>query len=94
MAPTLEQIISKHVDNLVNDVKAHLGEKVSAAIQGSQTAFVRSVTKGPKTKRTAEQMRCRFTENGHRCKERSRGPRFHFLCTKHAEKSAKKPAKK
>jgi hypothetical protein len=46
-----------------------------------------------KVMRTAgrdESMRCRHTDaGGNRCKERSRGPRFHFLCKKHekAERS-------
>jgi len=39
----------------------------------------------PKIKLTPDKMRCRHRDiAGHRrCKERSKGPRFHYLCPKH-----------
>jgi hypothetical protein len=43
--------------------------------------------KSAKFKKSDAAMRCRFTDKqSHRCKERSGGPRFHFLCAKHREK--------
>jgi hypothetical protein len=43
--------------------------------------------KSVKFKKSDDEMRCRFADKqGHRCKERSQGPRFHFLCKKHQEK--------
>ena len=43
--------------------------------------------KSAKFKRSDASMRCKFTDkSGHRCTERSKGPRFHFLCAKHLEK--------
>lgn len=34
-----------------------------------------------------DRMRCRYSDdNGHRCKNRSKGPRFKYLCEKHLEK--------
>jgi hypothetical protein len=84
---TIEQLIEHHVTNLVADIKEHLMDQFAGL---AQRAKVR-VGQNP---RTDEQMRCKFSENGHRCKERSRGPRFHFLCAEHSKKPAKKPAKK
>jgi hypothetical protein len=44
---------------------------------------------------TDEQMRCKFTDkHGNRCKTRSRGPRYHFLCAYHSKPEDKPVAKK
>jgi len=84
---TIEDLIQMHVTNLVDDIKKQLQAQFDGvsrkAIRGAITA-----------RRSDEQMRCRYTVNGRPCKERSRGPRFHFLCTEHSEKAAEKAAKK
>lgn len=41
-------------------------------------------------KRTEEEMRCRYTTaSRHRCKKRSGGPRFRFLCKEHRQRGSK-----
>jgi hypothetical protein len=38
----------------------------------------------PKTRLTNKKMRCQFRDgSGHRCKERSKGPRYSWRCQKH-----------
>ena len=84
---TIEQLIDHHVTNLVADIK----EQLQAQFAGIGKHVKARVGQTP---RTDEQMRCKFSENGHRCEERSRGPRFHFLCEAHSGKAPKKSAKK
>jgi hypothetical protein len=47
------------------------------------------VAKAPKEKvkaakpKVVRDMQCRHEDDGERCQERSKGPRFHFLCAEH-----------
>jgi len=101
MSQTVDQIVDKHVSNLIQEIKSHLGEQISAVVQGGQVARGDRAAATPtartprspkdseegKTKKTKAEMRCRFTDDTGRCKERSRGPRFRFLCATHANQS-------
>lgn len=68
--------------------KAKVAKKakiVAKTVEGDATP---KVAKASKTAGKPRDMQCRFeTKAGVRCEDRSRGPRFHFLCAKHGDKS-------
>lgn len=72
----IAHIIDLAVIDIISVIKAGLLNQVAEEAE-----------KPAKKPKDEEQMRCRFSDgNGHRCKSRSKGPRFKYLCEKHLEK--------
>lgn len=85
-------------DAVAQALKAALDKNGTApkakAATKAKTATPAKVKTEKATERKERDMRCRYTDSeGKRCRKRSKGPRFRFLCAEHIEaKPAAKPA--
>jgi hypothetical protein len=94
--------IHEAVTECVGEMADKLSEAVAAIVEESLLGLVRddatpTTSKkkrgGPSGAKSAEAMRCRHIANGKQCRNRSKGPRFRYLCEEHLG-GAKKPAVK
>lgn len=77
---TISYIVDRAVMDILQAVKMELLDAVAEEVEKPKVAK-------PKKAMNEDRMRCRFSDdNGHRCKNRSKGPRFKYLCEKHLEK--------
>ena len=76
----LREIVARHVDNLTTDiataVRRNLGQELRAYLNGDSRV---SAVKKRGNRRRSRDMRCIAPE----CANRSKGPRFHYLCDTH-----------
>ena len=79
----LAHAVAKKINLALYTMKTE-GKGVEAAINKGSPSTKKQQKSVAKQKMSDERMRCVFRDSsGHRCKERSRGPRFHYLCEKH-----------
>jgi hypothetical protein len=78
MLTLLGHRIAGYDDRPVIPTLADIGHRVTMRSALPQVTFSKMEKRG-RGKMTEKQMRCRHP----RCKARSRGPRFHYLCKKH-----------
>lgn len=75
------------VQTFVNDLIDRIAAEVAIAMRA---AAVKKKRRGPSQMKgkhfSTAKMRCRFPG----CKQRSRGPRYHYLCEKHQGRDAAK----
>jgi hypothetical protein len=91
----VQPLTAQFVNSIVNTVLEVIADemKLLAAARRPRAVKATRTTEAVKaTKKSDGAMRCKFVSaDGKRCKERSRGPRFHYLCKTHETKA--KPAK-
>lgn len=93
----IEEIVKLHTNALVRDLNVWIAESLAPMfVSGATTkpapaapartekpAPARTEKPAPAKTMSDERMRCRFAQDGKRCKNRSSGPRFQYRCPEH-----------
>jgi hypothetical protein len=76
----IREVIAQHVERLVSDIAATVRQQIANEVRGGSS----TVPTGGKRRRKP-QKKISMTCIAPKCKQRSKGPRFHYLCEKHMD---------
>lgn len=90
----VQAIVQRHTARMAAELRQQLGAEMEQALRhlvaGGKLVYqgtsARALGLPPKRKArpmSAEQLRCKHGEGGKACRNKSRGPRYHYRCEEH-----------